>query len=156
MNCFCVNKSVKLHLEASIGANMLTVCRHEQKEWRDAGISTCQETIFTSLKTLQKSQFGWMAWEKAPRKGLDPNSDQLKTFGPSHGLSLLLASHMNDEDAVTGPASLVNGARRYEHKCLELRTNNWRAPQFCFCETYRHERSSLDALTRDRLYWFGL
>lgn len=31
----------------------------------------------------------------------------------------------------------------------ELRTNNWRAPRFCFCETYTHRRNSLNALTRD-------
>lgn len=133
---------MKLHLEASIGPNMLTVCRHERKEWRDAGASTCQETIddncdihrlWTSnshvdcQSTLQGT-YCHLLTNLTPRNFLIPNFDPLKSFGPSQDFHCCWL-HVWSADDVTyqflnrccdsGPASLVNGARRYKRKCPE-------------------------------------
>lgn len=133
---------MKLHLEASIGPNVLTVCRHERKEWRDAGASTCQETIddncdihrlWTSnshvdcQSTLQGT-YCHLLTNLTPRNFLIPNFDPLKSFGPSQDFHCCWL-HIWSADDVTyqflnrccdsGPASLVNGARRYKRKCPE-------------------------------------
>lgn len=118
------------------------MCRHERKEWRDAGASTCQETIddncdihrlWTSnshvdcQSTLQGT-YCHLLTNLTPRNFLIPNFDPLKSFGPSQDFHCCWL-HVWSADDVTyqflnrccdsGPASLVNGARRYKRKCPE-------------------------------------